>query len=155
MWAKTATDWDMKFASKPGNPAGRIYCQAFTLAEILAALVFMAILIPVAMEGLSVASRVGVTAARKTEAALVAERVLNENLVLTNLSQAVQNGSIRQGLEEFQWTLRSEPWTADQSQSAMRLISVEVAFKVQGQDQKVRLNTLIDQVTPYLTTNTP
>ena len=155
MWAKTATDWDMKFASKPGNPARRIYCQAFTLAEILAALVFMAILIPVAMEGLSVASRVGVTAARKTEAALVAERVLNENLVLTNLSQAVQNGSIRQGLEDYQWTLRSEPWTADQGQSAMRLISVEVAFKVQGQDQKVRLNTLIDQVTPYLTTNTP
>ena len=77
MWAKTATVWDMKFASKPGNPARRIYCQAFTLAEILAALVFMAILIPVAMEGLSVASRVGVTAARKTEAALVAERVLN------------------------------------------------------------------------------
>ena len=37
----------------------------FTLAEVLAALVFMAILIPVALEGLSIASRAGEVAARK------------------------------------------------------------------------------------------
>jgi len=139
----------MKFAIKPNN------CCAFTLAEVLAALVFMAILIPVAMEGLSVASRVGESAARKTEAALVAERVLNENIVLTNSSQAVQNGTVRQGRSDFQWTLRSEPWTYDQTQSAMRLVSVEVSFKVQGQDQAIRLSTLVDQVTPYLVTNSP
>src|SRR5262245_13838541 len=46
--------------------------QAFTLAEVLAAMVFMAILIPVAMEGLSIATRAGEVAARKSEAALVA-----------------------------------------------------------------------------------
>jgi hypothetical protein len=146
----------MKFASKPSNFAacgGLAGCRAFTLAEVLAALVFMAILIPVAMEGLSIASRVGISAARKSEAVLIAERVLNESVVLTNWSQAVQNGSLRQGLSEFQWTLRSEPWTVDQNQSGMLLLSVEVAYQVQGQDQKIRLNTLVDQVTPYLATN--
>ena len=34
--------------------------RAFTLAEVLAALLFMAIVIPVALHGMSVASRAGV-----------------------------------------------------------------------------------------------
>jgi len=62
---------------------------AFTLAEVLAALVFMAIVIPVAIEALSIASRAGEVAARKNEAALVAERILAENIVTTNWDKAV------------------------------------------------------------------
>src|SRR5437868_11633498 len=87
--------------------------SAFTLAEVLAALVFMAILIPVALEGLSIASRAGEVAARKSEAALVAERILNENIVTTNWNKTIQNGSLRQGARDFRWTLRNDPWTQD------------------------------------------
>src|SRR5437867_6434981 len=79
---------------------------AFTLAEVLAALVFMAILIPVALEGLHIASRAGEVAARKSEAALVAERILNENIVTTNWNTTVQNGTVRQGIRDLRWTLR-------------------------------------------------
>jgi len=80
--------------------------SGFTLAEVLAALVFMAILIPVALEGLHIASRAGEVATRKGEAALVAERVLNESIVTTNWNTTVQNGTVRQGIREFRWTLR-------------------------------------------------
>src|SRR5437660_8009893 len=83
---------------------------AFTLAEVLAALVFMAILIPVALEGLSIASRAGEVAVRKSEAALLAERILNESVVTTNWNSAVQNGTLRQGVREFRYSLRNEPW---------------------------------------------
>ena len=76
--------------------------QAFTLAEVLAAMVFLAILIPVAIEGLHIASRAGDVAARKSEAALVAESILNETVARTNWNQTVQNGSVRQGVNEFQ-----------------------------------------------------
>ena len=41
---------------------------AFTFAEVLAALLFMAIVIPVAMQGVQVANRAGVAAQRKTVA---------------------------------------------------------------------------------------
>src|SRR6266446_4106339 len=85
----------------------------FTLAEVLAALVFMAILIPVALEGLSIASRAGEVAVRKSEAALVAERILNENIVTTNWNTAVQNGTVRQGIRDLRWTLRNDPWDKD------------------------------------------
>src|SRR3954447_234964 len=94
--------------------------KAFTLAEVLAALVFMAILIPVALEALSIATRAGEVAARKGEAALVAERVLNENVVTTNWNKSVQSGNVRQGVREFRWTLHNDPWNEDTAQSAMR-----------------------------------
>ncbi len=81
--------------------AGITNSSGFTLAEVLAALVFMAIVIPVALQGLSIASRAGEVAARKSEAALVAERILNENIVTTNWDKTVQNGTVRQGIRDF------------------------------------------------------
>jgi len=126
---------------------------AFTLAEVLASLVFMAILIPVALEALSIATRAGEVAARKGEASLVAERVLNENVATTNWSGSVQNGSVRQGVREFNWSLHNEPWTADTAQSAMRQLSVEVKYSVQGREYSVRMSTLVDS-TPAGTQST-
>ncbi len=127
--------------------------SAFTLAEVLAAMVFMAIVIPVALEALSIASRAGEVAARKSQAALVAERILQENIITTNWDKAVQNGTIRQGIRDFKWTLRSQPWTEDPYVSDMRLLSVEVGFTAQGRDYTVRLNTLVDSASPFSQTN--
>ena len=56
----------------------------FTLAEVLAAMLFLAIVIPAAVEVLHVASLAGEVAARKSEAARVADRILNESIVTTN-----------------------------------------------------------------------
>ena len=122
--------------------------SAFTLAEVLASLVFMAILIPVALEGLHIASRAGEVAARKSEAALVAERILNENIVTTNWNTTVQNGTVRQGIRDLRWTLRNDPWDKDPNQTAIRLLSVEVIFPAQGRDYSVRMSTLVDSSTP-------
>src|SRR2546426_2546590 len=141
----------MKFGAE-NNSSRRIgrlrLTAAFTLAEVLAALVFMAILVPVALEGLSLASRAGEIAARKSEAALVAERVLNESVVTTNWSATVQNGTVRQGIRDFRWTLRNDPWDKDPNQTAIRLLAVEVTFAAQGRDYVVRMNTLVDSSTP-------
>ncbi len=118
--------------------------SAFTLAEVLAALVFLAILIPVALGGLSIASSVGEVATRKGEAALVAERVLNESIITTNWNRSVQTGTVRQGPREFPWTLRNDPWNQDPNQSTMRLVSVEVKYFVQGRERAFTLTTLAD-----------
>src|SRR5258708_37139450 len=53
----------------------------YTLAEVLAALLFMAILIPVTMHGVSVSSRAGVLGQRKATAMRIAERVLDESII--------------------------------------------------------------------------
>ncbi len=112
----------------------------FTLAEVLAALVFMAIVIPVALEGLNIASRSGQVAVRKSEAARVAERVLNESIVTTNWTRAGLSGTIMEGTHQFRWQLRNDPW----SQNPLRTLSVQVTYAVQGRDYDVRLSTLVD-----------
>jgi type II secretory pathway pseudopilin PulG len=122
----------------------------FTLAEVLASLVFLAILIPVALEGLNIASRAGEVAARKSEAALVAEAVLNESIVTTNWSQTAQSGVSRQGLREFRWELRNEPWNQDPTANTMRQLTAEVFYNIQGREQSVRLSTLVDGSPPTI-----
>lgn len=113
----------------------------FTLAEILAAMVFMAIVIPVALEGLSLASRAGEVAQRKTMATRVAEYVMNETIVTKQWAMAVRNGSTQEGPFTFKWTVRSELWKQD----TMRLVSTEVLFMVQGHEYSVYLATLVPQ----------
>jgi type II secretory pathway pseudopilin PulG len=124
-------------------------CAAFTLAEVLAALVFMAIVIPVVVECLHVASQAGEVAQRKTEAARVAERILNESIVTTNWNQSAQNGTVQDGMRQFDWTLQNEPWNQD----PMRLLTVQVKYTVQGRDYSVQLSTLADGSFSSSTTN--
>lgn len=116
---------------------------AFTLAEVLAALVFMAIVIPVAMQALRIANLAGQVGYRKAAAARVAERVLNELLLTTQFQGLSQSGVIDEGPQQYRWTVRTEPWTQD----AMFLVSVEVLFAVQGQDYDVHLSTLVSNTT--------
>jgi type II secretory pathway component PulJ len=131
-------------ASVPMKNARRRSTAGFTLAEVLAALLFMAIVIPVAIEGMHVASRAGTVSERKGEAARVAQRLLAENLVTTNLNQAVQGGTLTEGQREFNWTLHSDPWNQDPYQNVIRQLTVEVKFKAQNQEYAVRMSTLVD-----------
>lgn len=114
--------------------------SGFTLAEVLAALMFMAIVIPVAVQGLRVANLAGQVGERKAVAARIAERVLNELVITGQWQTATQNGVIQEGRQEYQWTMRLDNW----NQGILRLLTVQVTFPVQGQDYEVRLSTLVD-----------
>ena len=139
----------MNCAPKPISGTTRAgEAAAFTLAEVLAALVFMAIVIPVAIQGLRVASLAGEVAQRKGQAARIADRILNESIVTTNWSQASQRGTVTEGSSEFNWTLRNDAWTTE----TLRLVSVEVQFPAQGKSYSVKLSTVADNSLPNLTT---
>ena len=126
--------------TKPRSFVARRARVAFTLAEVLAALAFMAIVIPVAVEGLRIANLAGQVGQRKAAAAQIAERVLQE-WTLTSQSQiAAQSGMIQEGAIQYRWTVRVEPWPEDN----MRLATVQVFYLVQGRDYDVRLSTLLD-----------
>lgn len=116
----------------------------FTLAEVLAALLFMAIVIPVAVQGLRTASLAGEVAQRKSTAARVAERVLAESIVTTNWNSASQGGVVMENGLEFRWTLQNVGWEED----PLRLLAVDVTYTVQEQDYSVRLSTLVDGSMP-------
>src|SRR5947207_15216951 len=86
---------------------------AFTLAEVLAALAFMAIVIPVAVEGLRIANLAGEVGQRKTVAARIAERVLNEWIIGSKMQGTAQSGTIQEGMVQYRWSIRSETWSED------------------------------------------
>ena len=120
--------------SRAGRPG---HCAAFTLAEVLAALMFLAIVIPTAVEALHVASLAGEVAARKSEAARVADRILSESLVTTNWG-GTQSGTVTEGILDFRWKLTTQTWPQD----SMELLTAEVTYSAQGRDFSVRLSTL-------------
>jgi prepilin-type N-terminal cleavage/methylation domain-containing protein len=128
----------MKFALRP-YPTERSAPGGFTLAEVLAALLMMAIIIPVAMEGMSVSSRVGVLGQRKAAAMRVAERMLNELIVESQAQQASTSGTAFEGETAYPWTMKSQSWSED----AMIELIVTVTFTVQGNDYDVSASTLI------------
>jgi len=126
-----------------GHESRRRSQGGFTLAEVLAALLFMAIVIPVAVEGVRVAGRAGAVGERKTIAIRIAEQMLNESIVTGQFSESGRGGTVQDGPFEFQWTLTSEGWTVD----SLLLVTVEVMFPVQGQDYSVKLSTLVEDPT--------
>jgi hypothetical protein len=101
---------------------------------------FMAIVIPVAVQGLRVASQAGQVGERKVVAARVADRVLNELVTTGQWQKSLQNGVAREGLREYRWSVRLEAW----NQTALRLMTVQVFFPVQGQEYDVTLSTIVD-----------
>ena len=117
----------------------------FTLAEVLAALMFMAIVVPVAIAALRVASLSGEVAARKAAAARVADRVLNEAVVTANANPLPLTGTATENGRSFQWALHRENQPATLTgTSALQVLTAEVTYSAQGQNYVVQLSTLVN-----------
>lgn len=127
--------------------AGRDRIRGFTLIELLASLLLMAIIIPVAMQGMSVATRAGVMGQRKTAAMRVADRLLNEAVVTGMTTQASNSGTLVEGETSYPWTMETTSW----SEEAMLEVTVRVTFTVQGSDYTVSASTLVDPMAPLAT----
>jgi prepilin-type N-terminal cleavage/methylation domain-containing protein len=122
---------------RPGVSQG---ARGFTLAEVLAALVFMAIVIPVAVKGLQIASLAGEVGQRKSVAARIADRVLTEAVISNQTQGGSQRGVIQEDQQQYQYVIRSQPWNVD----SMLQVTVQVTFTAQGKDYDVLLTTLVD-----------
>ena len=116
---------------------------AFTLVEMLAAMAFMAIVIPVTMQGLQVANRAGVVAQRKAAATRVLDSLLSEYTANVQNSSATQKGVVSEGQIDYSWNIRLDTWKEDN----MRLVTAEVTYPVQGKNYRVQASTLIGLTT--------
>jgi type II secretory pathway pseudopilin PulG len=103
----------------------------------------MAVVIPVALEGMSIVSRAAVLGQRKVAAMRVAERVLNEQLLLLSQGQGAENsanGIETDGGVDYPWTLQTAAWPED----SMTQLTVRVSFKVRGTSYEMKADTLFD-----------
>jgi type II secretory pathway pseudopilin PulG len=116
------------------------FSRGFTLAEVLAAMLFMAITIPVAVQGVIIANRAGTVAERKRQAASLADQCLKEQIISDQWrTQAQQEGDFTGDWADFHWALKADSWDTD---STMKIITATVTFRVQGQEYQVSVSTL-------------
>jgi len=114
----------------------------FTLAEVLAAMLFMALVIPVAVQGLLIANRAGVVAERKGVAAGLADQLLNEMVLDDAWQSEDEEGDFGEDYPGYAWAMGTEAWEED----TMLVLWVEVSFEAQGQVYAVRLSTLVEEL---------
>ena len=127
---------------KTHNPSAKSRRSAFTLAEVLAALLFLSIVIPVASQGLRVASLAGEVGQRKMVAARIGNKVLNELKVTGQLQNTGQTGNVQDRGLKYHWSVKNQPWTED-TLSQMTIATVTVTFTAQGRNCEVHLSTLV------------
>ena len=126
------------------NQRKRAGDSGFTLVEVLAALLFLAILVPAIVSALSISSRVSTLSDRRAVAAELAENQLNEELLGGNWESAtVTKGDFGTDYPGYAWDMTETGWTGDPTNN-MTELTMEVTFPVQGRTQSIRLSTLVN-----------
>ncbi len=132
----------LKADEPPDSRTGRLPRQAgFTFAEVLAAMVFVAVVIPVTLHGIALANRAQAIAERKLVAARLAEKILNEIVITEGWSSGNQQGDFGEEWPDYLWQSSTQNWSED---SSMKIVLVSVFFEVQSQLYQVDLYTLVD-----------
>jgi prepilin-type N-terminal cleavage/methylation domain-containing protein len=114
--------------------------KGFTLVEVLAAVVFMAIVIPVAMHGVSLATSVAGSARRNAEAAELAQSKMSELQVTRGWQTGNLSGDFGEDHAEYRWMAELAPWEV----GTLQQLHVHVLWNAAGREQQVTVTTLVD-----------
>ena len=123
-------------AGRSARPRGQR--AGFTLIEVLATLVLVAIVLPVAMKGISLSLGAAVYAKTSVQAAHLADAKLNELVALGQLTTGTSSGDFGSDYPDYHWTLQ-----AVQADDTLIEVAIEVAWPWRGTERSVTLNTLL------------
>ena len=116
--------------------------RGLTLVEVLATIVMMAIVLPAAMQGISLCTSSSVVARQRSEAAALAEAKLSELIATGEWQFGALSGEFGEEWPEYRWEGGASAWAAD---STMTELSVRVYWTSRRQEREVVLTTLIYQ----------
>lgn len=128
-------------------PRHNSQCQnrrGFTLIEALVAMALMAIVLPVAMQGISIALSLSSDARRRSEAATLARMKLDELVVTTEWNGGQLRGSFGDDWPDYEWQATLNNWNID---SQMRELTVEVTWPWRSSRRSVVMSTLVTEST--------
>lgn len=119
----------------------RTGCGGFTLVEILATFVLIAIILPVAMNGISMAAKLASHAKRRVEAGTLAEQILNEMVLSGDYEDGDQEGEASGDNTDYVWRLEVLDWEEEDS---MQQLNMSVTWEnAGGEESAVVLSTLV------------
>jgi len=112
---------------------------AFTLVEVLAALMLAAIVLPVAMRGISLATAAAGQAKRQMEAVSLAEATLAELLATGEWQSANLSGDFGEEWPDYRWAADVTDWEG----TVLRQLAVRVEWTARERLRVVTLTTLV------------
>jgi hypothetical protein len=115
--------------------------------EALVSIVFMAIVIPVALGAMRVASMAGEASQRKLVAARIANKVMNELRVEHMLQGGGQRGLVQENGVSYTWFASSTFWTGD-TVSRMSVATVAVDYLVGAGGKERHCTVLLSTLVP-------
>jgi Tfp pilus assembly protein PilV len=114
-------------------------CDGFTFIELLATVVFLGIIMPVAMQSIGLCTRLGGQARKQIEAASLARMKLTELTCTGDWQSSQKSGDFGEDWPGYRWDAIVSSWT-DAEVSQLELI---VTWDSQGRERSVTLTTLV------------
>jgi prepilin-type N-terminal cleavage/methylation domain-containing protein len=123
-----------KMAETRHNSAG------FTFIELLATVVLIAIIMPVAMRSIALCTRLGGQSRNQIEAASLARTKLTELTASGDWQTSDKAGEFGSDWPGYRWTAEVSNW----SDSMMSQLDLTVLWESQGRQRSVTLSTLVN-----------
>lgn len=111
----------------------------FTIVEVLAALMLIAIVLPTAVHGTLLCLDTAAHASMQARAASLAQAKLSELAATGQFDQAMQSGDFGEQWPQFAWMAIAEPWEDDR----LVQLDVSVVWTRRGREYDVTMSTLI------------
>jgi prepilin-type N-terminal cleavage/methylation domain-containing protein len=128
-------------ATTSRNRAGRHLSHhgGFTFAELLATVVLIGIIMPVAMQTIALCTRLGGLSRKETEAASLARAKLTELIASKDWQSGSKQGDFGSDWPGYHWTNDVGTWT----DSIVNEITLTVHWQSQGRDREITLASLV------------
>ncbi len=115
--------------------------KAFTLVEVLATMLLITIVIPVAMRGISLSTRMASHSKRQIQAVYLAKSKLAELIASQNWKNSSKSGNFGSDWLDYEWQLETAEW---QIESVYQLdLRVSWDKVTQLEKRSVSLSTLV------------
>ncbi len=113
--------------------------RGFTFVELLATVVLIAAILPVAMRGIGLCARLSGQSRRQLEAASLARLKVTELVVSGDYLSGDQQGDFDEDWAGYRWQAAVNAWTEDTVQQ----LDVTVFWTAQNQERSLTLTTLV------------
>jgi len=111
----------------------------FTFIELLATVVLIAIIMPVAMQCIALCTRLGGQSRKQIEAASLARTKLTELSASQDWETGGKSGEFGPDWPGYSWTADISNW----ADSTLRQLDLTVLWQSQGRERSITLSTLV------------
>ena len=130
------------FSERRTPNAERRSSRGFTLIEVLAALMLIAIVIPAVEQGITIAQRAGDESRHRTEAAGLAQSEMAMILATSSWQTGNQSGDFSPDWPGYTWTSQVAAWPGDTVGAGLSEIDLTVNWSSGGKQNHIILNSL-------------